>query len=461
MARSRKLLIGCVVAVPLFCGLGGWGFWRVSDLGQAESELDQAIVDAKAAGLPWVAKDLDPVPPVKDEENAGPFVTQAIKLRKKNKTVGAALNDLEKAISDSDEAAQTAALSKLGPLIELGRKAGDMPRCDLHRDWDEGMWLLLPEYEIEKKLTKLLSALALKEAGAGQDQAALADLRRAAWIGRHADSEPTLIGMIVGVACDAITLRSAELIAEKWHGDSRRLGELRRTLSDLGPDAEMTNALRGEAYFGVSSTRNFRGLQTFAAISGDQTDWDKKFPKPKEFVRSGKPKTVFGRIFLARNLQFWTRAWKEIVPIGDPERMGQELDQWAKKEAERGWSHQMNGILFPVFAPAGQSAVKMQAVRRATRGLVAVLQFKALHGRYPRSLAEAGFKELDPFTKKPLGLIVKGETCRVYSVGPDRTDDRGVRREELTPGANTSKGWDCVASYPAYRKPKAKPMPGP
>ena len=84
------------------------------------------------------------------------------------------------------------------------------------------------------------------------------------------------------------------------------------------------------------------------------------------------------------------------------------------------------------------------------RGLAAVLQFKALHGCYPKTLAGAGVTDKDPLDGKPLKLRITGKECRVYSVGPDREDDDGVRQGESATTANRDKGWDIVASYPAY-----------
>jgi hypothetical protein len=464
MEKSRKVLIGWVVGVLLFCGLGGWATWRFSDFGQADAELDRAIADAKAAGLPWVAEDMNPKPPVKDEENAAPFITRALKLRTQSGSIKSALSKFKQAQTDFDEPGKADSLKELGPMMAMARQAGDQPRCDFKRDWDQGAWLLLPEFAVEKDLCKLLSAQAVIEAKAGQTANALKDLRRAVRIGEHGGSEPILIGAMVGIACDAIALRGAEQIAEAWHGDAGRLSVLRKALSDLGPEPDFMYALRGEVYMGISVNRNLRGIRDLVALNSlaDGGDSSEKYPKPDKLVRDGKPQTVFGRIFLCRHLQMWTRVWKDPGLTNDPLAIGKKLDEIQAKEEQAGWSHLLNRILMPVFTQAGQAVVKMHATRSVGRGLVAALEFKARQGAYPKSLAEAGFEELDPFSGKPLGLIVDGDKCRVYSVGPDRKDNHGLRQSERPTGINASDDYDVVASYPAYRKAKVKgPQGGP
>ena len=92
------------------------------------------------------------------------------------------------------------------------------------------------------------------------------------------------------------------------------------------------------------------------------------------------------------------------------------------------------------------------AQRRCLRGLAAVLEYRARNHRLPTSLADAGFTGADPFSGKPLHYVLIGKGCKVYSVGPDAEDNCGTRRAELPKGADASKGWDVVASYPAFRR---------
>lgn len=200
----------------------------------------------------------------------------------------------------------------------------------------------------------------------------------------------------------------------------------------------------------AAGMRNIGSLREFRSLEGADGS-SEALPEPKTLVRSGVPKSLWMRIFLCRILQMWTRADKEIRAERDPMAVGLALDRMADGENKAGWSHIMCAILLPVFSHAGESAVRTEAQRRCTRGLIAVLRYKALHGRYPTTPAQAGIRESDPFDGKPLRLKVDPYSVRVYSVGPDKNDDGGIRQQELPKNADRSKGWDVVASYPAYR----------
>jgi hypothetical protein len=77
---------------------------------------------------------------------------------------------------------------------------------------------------------------------------------------------------------------------------------------------------------------------------------------------------------------------------------------------------------------------------------MAVLRFKGAQGRYPATLAEAGFTDVDPFTGKAFHLKVEGETVRVYSVGPDGVDNGGEERVNTAPDA--PRQMDIVSMFP-------------
>jgi len=107
-------------------------------------------------------------------------------------------------------------------------------------------------------------------------------------------------------------------------------------------------------------------------------------------------------------------------------------------------SYLLAKMLFPVFSQAGQAAVKLEASDRATEALVAALEMKARTGSYPSAISDLPGNLTDPFTKKPLKLITKGDSVTVYSLGPDRKDDGG--RSEHDPSRTL--GYDIAASYP-------------
>jgi hypothetical protein len=104
---------------------------------------------------------------------------------------------------------------------------------------------------------------------------------------------------------------------------------------------------------------------------------------------------------------------------------------------------------------AGQLASPMLAadvVRRHLAGLrgtllvAALEQYRAEHGRYPEQPAALVPENitalpLDPWTGDPFLYATTGDSCRVYSVGPDRRDDGGADLSAPPAGEG-----DCVFS---------------
>jgi hypothetical protein len=107
-------------------------------------------------------------------------------------------------------------------------------------------------------------------------------------------------------------------------------------------------------------------------------------------------------------------------------------------------THAVNRLVFPVFDQAGEAFVRREAALAAFQGLIAVARFKAEKGRYPETLAEAGFKATDPFSGGPFRMRVSEGQARVYSVGSDRTDDGGEDRATDPDGNPLRRDVVCV-----------------
>lgn len=82
-------------------------------------------------------------------------------------------------------------------------------------------------------------------------------------------------------------------------------------------------------------------------------------------------------------------------------------------------------FLFPLFEQAGSAYAKREAQLSTFLGLIDVLGYRNQKGRYPNTLAEAGFSSIDPFTGKPYQLRISGNRVDIYSFGVDRKDDAG------------------------------------
>jgi len=203
--------------------------------------------------------------------------------------------------------------------------------------------------------------------------------------------------------------------------------------------------MRSEAWLvpcGLRRIANLGELPKIAELAGEakvQPKRNEPFPKQDPVVRT------VTQAMEARYIQAWCETFERWGDTDDVLKMGEIQAEMDKKiQRTRGLSNIGNKALFPVFTQVADAYVRAQANRKCVKALLAVLEFRASHRRLPKTLAEAGVSEIDPFDGQPLRYVVSGNTCKVYSVGQDKVDDGGLRRS----GA-TEKNSDVVVQYPS------------
>ncbi len=434
---------GLWIGLGLFCtaaAVSVYGLYRLAtryyDFGAASGELPQAVADYRRAGLPWLASELVPK---SAKPNAAPAIRAAIKAMPPKPAAIRLAAQLKKSDSGADSLLSGAYRV---PLDFVG-EAMDRPRADFGRDWDFGTFVLFPEYATMKTLAKAAVLRAVRAAEKGDDVAALHDLALARRLGLWAGGEPTLISMLVRLAIEAIALDGAErclaLVAQR----PERIARYAAWLKKAPPLPRFEDALRGEAFLGVTTMRNLGsigGIQTVTDPNGE--GYTQKID-PARLRRDGLPDDTKSRGFLARHLQLWTEAYRMTDGFTlPPEAIGRRLDAIEKRlDREKGLSYVLERILFPVFSQASTAVVNLQAKRAVEAGFAEALTTHALTGRWPTRVAGT-----DPFTGGSLGVKHGPKGFRVWSVGRDRKDDGGLLRREAPKRQGAT--FDEVAVYP-------------
>lgn len=441
--RLNPIWIGVGLVSILFLvsvGVGIYYLNRFWDFRTVAGRLDKDVAAAKAAGLPLEAKELNP-PPVVDSENAAPGLIEAA-----NTIMGLPKpidSDAIKLAGDggSDPERAQVLLDKGKDTLALAEKSLAKPRYVPKRDWDLGPALLFPDYAGDKRLAKLFVARAELSARKGDHAAAVRDLRLARRVGECVGSEPTLIGMLVGIACDSIVVAGAEkcLALASSATDIDAYGKLLKT----GPvPIDPERVVRGEAYEGIAAIRNLRRLGGARSLTGGRAE-----PlDPKTLQRSGMPSDTMSRAYMARTLEMWTAclnaAKKEQEPGAAFNAVSKAADNYSNQP---GLSNLLVRVMAPVYGSVAGAVRKDEAQWRTADALAQSLRFRAEHGRFPKNLAEIHFNRPDPFGG---GLLYRtdGKSVRIYSVGPDGADNQGKQRYEVKVGKQ--EGWDIASSYP-------------
>jgi hypothetical protein len=444
------LILFIVFTALLICGFGGFLFFKKVDLLQASNELRKAAEQYRTAGFYWEAKDVKPGP-VPDNQNAADLL-QASFDGPDWKELD--FTKLTRSIDTGDFAGATSLLAPYSSSLNSAKMASRKPYLNFRRNWDEGLSLLFPEYAPVRQVVKALCARAQIEAGQGQFNLALDDLRAAKRLSALIGQDPTVVGMLVEIACDGITVRAASAVAATEFGHEEELNELDSMLSANPIHPDFPRSIKTEAYLGLAAFRNTDPL-LLLKMQTDPNAQPQKINR-KKLLKTGLPEDITERAFLTRYLQLYTEMAPRIVQYqDDPKKLGMAFDETAKRlGTHREASYVPVIIIFPVLAQAGVAVVKEQAVDLCLSALLKAMEIRARSGAYPRTIDEIPGKWIDPFNGKPLHLKLTADGIRIYSVGPDMVDNGGIDRRELANSEDPH--YDLVQAYPPVKSHRTK-----
>ena len=430
--KSRRTAVWLVLALVL-CGFAELfivvGFRRItglSDIDEASSHLDSDLKTAKAVGLPLEANDLDVTPPVSDQDNAA-LIIQQIDARYHSEidpmNSAGLEDDLSLAVFHGDLSRVRSDLVKAKPLLDQSVVAASKSGFDPRHDWDLGPYMSEAEYETMKSCAHFLVYRAEIEAIDGDHQKAAADIAYAESLGDLLSKEPTLIGMLVRNSIDQFTMRGLNTCMGQAK-NSAQLESYKQVVDRPRAPQDFLEVLRGESYMGIPVFRNEMSLSSVAGEgSGDPRS---RFPG-HGWKRTGLPNSKIYRAYLARHLEMWTEIMQAAKPyVSQPDTMFKKTGVISERYAnDRRASCAFERVLAPIYSQAGNNSLISNAYRNISKEMYRVLFFRIANGRLPRSLADAGTVEIDPFTGKPLKYSLTSKDFRIYSVSWDQVDDHG------------------------------------
>lgn len=405
------------------------------DIKIAAGLAEAAAKAYRAAGLPWEAKDVRHIP-FKPTQNAALPLARAEAIVGK-RPLGADIQKVRtllKANSLSEAGQIVKSFSSFLPLVE---QAATCPYLEIG-DMDLGLGGNFPKFAWMKTWVRALCVRAEFEARTNSPRLAARDLQCAWKLSALFGESRSMIAMLVDVAIMRINLDSIQQCAAWLMGDANGLALLQGIPVKSGDIPKLEDVLIGEGYAGLATIRNLDNAIKNVFGKVDQS----------RLIRTGIPKEIEARAMATRHLQIWTRAKSEIVKYrNDPEKMDAALVALGTQFNEKkGTSYSMTGHVFEPLNDAASAVLEVKADIVVTRALLAAMQEKALLGRWPSSLKEIPRSWIDPFTGRPLKLKVAGDSIRIYSLGPNRKDDGGVRKSEIKNSAKAD--YDVVASYP-------------
>jgi hypothetical protein len=439
--RPRKRLTGRLVSVvaavvgSVLLVHSGWNW-------VAGRRLARTIRTQSAAGVPMALKLVLPEP-IPDRRNA------AVPLRRAFALIGgdsvstgaqavarALLRYHDDALSREPEfalshlsAERRAALrnlighADLAPLFALLEAAAEGLPAQFAVDYQQGAAVLLPHLAPLRRCLRILATRAWTRADAGDMSGALSDLRRCLRLTRGLAHEPVVLAQLSRAACDNRTcglLRTVTAGTPVDQLDKALLWGLIAALEEVNDPqhAAFARAIDGE--------RIIFGGWLFLSFLAGRGDLDRLeavgLPRwVRHYARYPSRPLLKddARVYLERMV-----ACSAAVRAGDASQLQAVFAQKAPMRCP------LTRRMMPVLGTAWQAvAIRQVQVQLAEVGLRLAL-YAQTNGAYPDSievLEGVAVPTLCPFGQ-PLVYQRRGDTYRLYSVGPNGDDDGGIDR---------------------------------
>lgn len=424
MASNRRYLMGCLVGIPLVCGLGGLALYQTAIQG-AQKERDGQLRLAHAAGLPIEPAELGVMVRVPESENAAPIYRRIAGLLEDGKPQGRAMRTLRNGwgatVSAKRQAEAAQAFETLRPALELARQAAALPHADFGRDWSKADAMSFPEMTAIRGVVSLLCYDAERRSAGGDAAGALADLREAARVAGHAGEDPVMIGMMVQISGETLLHRSFQKVIQDHRNDRAFLTSALDFAKDIGPLPNVRRALKGEFVLQRATLLSLKSLQAISPMSSGPED-----PNTPHFgAADGLAfRSPIVRARIEANLLRYNRELITSLP-DDPSHWEEgyqaALSEERKVNADRSATNTINRMLFPSASHLAQAVGQLIAQRHLSETTLRLL----LEPSLPAALPDYGPTRIDPMSGAPLKYRREGDGFLLYSLGPDGKDNSG------------------------------------
>jgi hypothetical protein len=298
--------------------------------------------------------------------------------------------------------------------------------------------ILLPHLNFMRESAYLLSVDAMLHAEAGDLKAAGADLLALHRLARLTAQGPTLVERMVSIGIDKMACQASRNIAHHAKLDAQSAGDIFASTLSLSELPSLSrNVDEGERYLALDLEqisarlgpyeagriyRSISGMQSTGQVPSEAAQLFRLLPIPHEEAMR-KENAAYDALVVAFAKP--TYAERKIAI--------QSAQKWYD-ERSAGFS----GLLTPYYLlrllMPGISQDTLEtatADRRMTQITWALAVYRAEHGSYPESLDAlklmfpAGIPE-DNFIDQQFHYERNGKGYRLYSVGPNMTDDKGA-----------------------------------
>ena len=292
-------------------------------------------------------------------------------------------------------------------LIATVDEAAGKPTCVVSHALDNPAAIRFPELAQMRRAATIVTVESLLQSHAGKPVDAVRNQVKGFTIARHAKTDLGLIlSNFMGLACDEVTLNGLQKILIDAHGNVDVATAVDSAVAQQWSPTDPAVAISHEAAYGNSEIHYLQaqGPQALPSTAGV----------------SMTPQSADWKTFIDANGAYYLGVMEQAV---DASRSPYPQSIPKLKTIENQLSgnspdHVLAKILYP--APEGYCAKCLQISAKAavTRAACSVFLYKAKHGQYPSSIADAAAPVTDPYTGRLLDYRRVNEGFVISSAGP-------------------------------------------
>jgi hypothetical protein len=419
-------LILCLTGIAVT--LGSFASMSRSELGKEESK-------ARALGLPLEPSDLKSPVKVQDDQNAALLYKDAsaymLRHSMTTRSALAVANVLERKETPAELQIALAQVEVYKPILSVIERAAKFELCDFHREWEQGLSLIFPEYSQIKSLCRIECVKALAQSRSGRLDDALSTLAAVSRTAVHINSDPIIISRLVRAQTELLALKTLDRIVDEHSKDPQFLKAALVALDALPPVGDLRRDYLGEI---VTARMTIRRLPSMK-----NEDIQQLAPNGVAAWQLRSP--WFTDAFEARA----TKHYREIYRLFEPDQMDwiavcERQRQLQSKELSDGsLANAYNRELTPIFLQAYACAITPAIHRRLTSIGIHLLLDRLQSGELPETLRAYRALDRDPFTGKTFVYDRSRTGFTLISSNVEMNDSRGL--------TDQPKGKDLVVAF--------------
>ena len=387
-------------------------------------------------------------PKVSEAQNAAPLYRQAYQARNFKATEQNEIENMTGLTADF-ATRRPQILARNAQVFALLRQAAARPACSFDETWTQSIYSTGPKYYAEmRSLARLMRAQATQEARDGDSAAALRDVRVMFQMADHLKNEPVLIGFLDARSVAGMANGTLAEVLEIQPLPAAQLRAFEASLPATDWDAAFQRSMLGERATALGAFDLSAMRAAAPETQSAQNSWGA---------------TLFSWVvapFMKMNEFYYLRSWRQqnasLQPLPTPLPTLPSPDEVEKKLVADVPSYAHFAlIMLPVYARTAENRYRAVVMNHQRQNAFAISAYHAAHGTYPTTLQEAATAWNapllpDPYNGKPFGYRSDGQTFILYSVGPNRADDkgrnaqreRGARLKNLSPTNGDDMVWN-------------------